>query len=374
MKFTTLVENFKKAVNLAERISGRNITLPILSNIFIKTNKNKIYISATDLDLGIELVVAGKTEKEGAVVIPAKTLSSFLNNLTEEKVVLEQKDKNLRIKSGKYTTIFQGMNPEDFPIIPEVKTDKYIEIEKDLFKEALEQVIVSVSYSSPKPELNGVLLDLSSNNLKLVGTDSFRLSKKVIEEGKIKTNIKDELQIIVPLRCAQELLRILGEEGENNSLVKISPDPNQIQFTVGDIRLISRLINAQYPPYSSVIPQEFKNKIILSKDEMKEAVKVVGLFSGKINDIKLTIKPSSSELFLESRDPNVGQSSSVIKLEEAQGEGLEISFNYRYLLDGLNSIKEEKVFLGLNKETSPGVLRGKDNTDYIYILMPIKPV
>ena len=256
----------------------------------------------------------------------------------------------------------------------EVKTDKYIEIEKDLFKEALEQVIVSVSYSSPKPELNGILLDLSSNNLKLVGTDSFRLSKKVIEEGKIKTNIKDELQIIVPLRCAQELLRILGEEGENSSLVKISPDPNQIQFTVGDIRLISRLINAQYPPYSSVIPQEFKNKIILNKDEMKEAVKVVGLFSGKINDIKLTIKPSSSELFLESRDPNVGQSSSVIKLEEAQGGGLEISFNYRYLLDGLNSIKEEKVFLGLNKETSPGVLRGKDNTDYIYILMPIKPV
>jgi len=223
MKFITLVDNFKKSINLAEKITGKNLTLPILSNILLKTNKNKLHLLATDLEIGIELIISGKVEKEGKFIIPAKTFSMFLNNLSEEKITIEESKNVLLVKSGNYNTTFQGINPDEFPIIPETKTEKYIEIEKK--------------------------------------------------------------EMIIPLRTAQEVLRIIQEEIEEvSSVIKISPESNQVQFSLNNVRLISRLINAEYPKYSSIIPSNFENQTILNKKKLIEAVKIVGLFSGRIND------------------------------------------------------------------------------------------
>ena len=377
MKFTTLVETIKKAVNSAEKITGKNLTLPILGNILLKTNKNKLHLSATDLEIGIELIITGKIEKEGKFVIPAKTFSDFLNNLSEEKITIEEKNDVLIVKSGKYNTTFQGFNPEEFPIIPETKTEKHLEIEKIDFEEALEQVIPSVGYTSPKAELNGILLKLETSGskklLKLVGTDSFRLAEKEISSSKIKTNIKNDLEIIIPLRTAQEILRLIQEKTENDdSIVRIMPEPNQVEFSFSDMRLVSRLINAEYPKYSSIIPNSFENQITVNKKELAEAVKIIGLFSGKVNDVKFNFDPSKKEIILEAQDLSLGKSQTILTPKEMSGNPLQISFNYRFLLDGLNSIKENDIFLGLNKESSPGLIRGESDDSFSYILMPIK--
>lgn len=373
MKFTTLVDNLKKAVALAERITGKNLTLPILSNILLTSDKNKIYISATDLELGIKLTVSGKMEGEGKIAIPVKTFSSFLTNLSEEKVILKEEKNVLQVKTENYEADFQGVDAADFPIIPSVKTEKYIEVEKNILGEAIEQILPSISYNSAKPELNGVLLKLHKSGLELVGTDSFRLSKKIIKQDNIKTNIEKELTIIIPLRTMQELLKILqGDLEEESSLVRISSDPNQVQFSLENIRLVSRLINAEYPKYSSIIPLEFENKIVISKRKLLEAVKIIGLFSGKINDTKFKFDPSKKSITIEAQDPSLGKSHTTISPKEISGKMLEISFNYRFLLDGLNSVNEEQVFIGLNKEINPALIRGENSTDFIYILMPIK--
>jgi DNA polymerase-3 subunit beta len=250
-------------------------------------------------------------------------------------------------------------------------------MEKRDFEEALEQVIPSVGYTSPKPELNGVLFKLENsgnkNILKLVGTDSFRLSEKIISSQKIKTNIKDDLEIIIPLRTAQEVLRIIQEEIEDGATtVKISPETNQIQFLLKNVRLISRLINAEYPKYSSIIPSVFENQIILDKKELTEAVKIVGLFSGKINDVKFDFNPVKKQIIIEAEDPSLGKSRTSLNPKDMSGNQLKISFNYRFLLDGLNSIKEDEVLIGLNKEINPGLIRGKSDSSFSYILMPIK--
>jgi len=377
MKFTTLVDNFKKAINLAEKITGKNLTLPILSNILLKTNKNKLHLLATDLEIGIELIITGKVEKEGKFIIPAKTFSMFLNNLSEEKITIEESKNVLSVKSGNYNTTFQGINPDEFPIIPETKTEKYIEIEKRDFEEALEQVIPSVGYTSPKPELNGILFKLENNTpksiLKLVGTDSFRLAEKNILPQRIKTNIKNDLKIIIPLRTAQEVLRIIQEEiEEDNRMIKIFPEPNQVQFSLNNVRLISRLINAEYPKYSSIIPSNFENQTILNRKKLIEAVKIVGLFSGRINDVMFDFNPSKKEILIEAQDPSLGKSHTVLTPEDINGSPLKISFNYHFLLDGLHSIKEDEVIIKLNKEINPGLIHGKSNDNFSYILMPIK--
>lgn len=375
MKFISLVENLKKAINLAERITGKNLTLPVLSNIYLATNKNGLRILATDLELGIELTVAGKVEAEGQAVIPAKTFANFLNNLSEEKITLESEKQGIKVKSENYEALFQGINPEDFPIIPAVKTDKYLEIDKKVFYEAINQVLPSIGYISTKPELNGVYLKLEKNILTLVGTDSFRLAEKTITDKDFKTNIKDKLEMIIPLKTMQEVSRISQESSEDVNATTIYPDVNQVQFSfknTDEIRLVSRLINGRFPEYHSIIPKEFENKIIVNKKDFTDATRIAGLFCGKINDIKLKLNPSQKKIIIEAQDPSLGKSQNTLFVKSIEGSPLEISFNYRFILDGLNSIKGEEVMIGLNKENNPGVFQAENNNDFIYILMPIK--
>jgi DNA polymerase-3 subunit beta len=375
MKFISLVENLRRAVNLAERITGKNLTLPVLNNIYLTTNKNELHILATDLELGIELTVSGKVEKEGQVVIPAKTFSSFLNSLTEEKITLEVEKQSLKVKSENYEALFQGINPEDFPIIPEVKTEKYIEVDKNIFRDAVSQVLPSIGYISTKPELCGVYFKLEKNTLTLVGTDSFRLAEKTISDNNFKTNIKDNLEIIIPLKTMQEVYRISQEEPEDINFTKIYPEVNQVQFSFknnGEIRLVSRLINGRFPEYSSIIPKEFENKITANKKDLADAVRVAGLFCGKINDIKLTINPTQKKITIEAQDPSLGKSQNTIPIKTIKGTTLEISFNYRFILDALNSIRGEEVIIGLNKENNPGLFKDDKDNSFVYVLMPIK--
>jgi len=371
MKFITLVENLKKAVVLAERITSKNITLPILSNVLIETNKNQIHLKATDLEIGAEINVSGKTEKEGKVVIPAKTFSDFLNSLPEEKIILEAKENNLKVESGKFKTIFQGYSSEDFPIIPQIKTDKFIEIEKGLLKEGLEQVILSVGYSTNFPELTSVLFKIEQEGLKLVGTDRYRLAVKTIPSEKIKTNLKEDFEVLVPLRTIQEVLKMLAEKLEDESeIITISPDPNQIQFATENVRLISRLINAEYPNFKDAIPTNFENQVILKRTDLKEAIKVIGIFSGKVNEVKFRFNPSKKEVVLEAQDPTLGQSETLLDSVEIKGNPLDIAFNYRFFLDGLEASRGEEVFIGLNKENSPVLMRGKEESNFLYVLVP----
>ena len=375
MKFISLVDNLRRAINLAERVTGKNLTLPVLNNILLSTNKNELHILATDLELGIELSVGGKIEKEGQVVIPAKTFAEFLNTLTEEKITLEAEKQSLKVHSGNYDIDFQGINPEDFPIIPEVKTDKYIEIDRNIFREAVGQVLPSIGYITTKPELNGIYFCLEKNNLKLVGTDSFRLAEKTIAADNFKTNIKTPLEMIVPLKTMQEVARISQEGAEDVNTIVIYPDVNQVQFLFknnNEIRLVSRLINGRFPEYASIIPTTSEIKISLAKRDFTDAVRVAGLFCGKINDIKFTIKTNQKKLIIEAQDPSRGKSQNVLPIKVIKGNDLEISFNYRFVLDGLNSLKGDEALISLNKESNPGLFQGEKDNSFVYVLMPIK--
>ena len=159
---------------------------------------------------------------------------------------------------------------------------------------------------------------------------------------------------------------------EVSSVVKIFPEPNQIQFSLNNVRLISRLINAEYPKYSSIIPSNFENQTILNRKKLIEAVKIVGLFSGRINDVMFDFNSSKKEIVIEAQDPSLGKSHTVLIPEDINGSPLKISFNYHFLLDGLHSIKEDEIIIKLNKEINPALIHGKSDDTFSYILMPIK--
>jgi len=368
MKIICLQENLKNALNTTERIIGRNLTLPILNNLLLETDKGRLKISSTNLEIGINYWISGKIEKDGVITVPAKILSNFVNNLPNKKIEFEVKSGVLYLKCENYRAQIKGQDAKDFPIIPKIQPKITNSIDLDVLKIGLSQVVGVATVSESRPEISGILFNFNKNNLKLVATDSFRLSEKTINIE----NLEEE-SVIIPQRTIQELIRILievSEFKEVNNQVKIVLSNNQVLFDLGDIQLISRLIDGQYPNYQQIIPTSFRTKVILNKEDFIKAIKIASIFSSKINDIKFIISLKKGfEVFAQNTD--IGENKSQINAE-IEGDPLEISFNWRYILDGLNNITSQKIFFGLNTGDNPVILKPIGDESYLYVVMPIK--
>lgn len=368
MKFSCLQENLKKGINIIEKITGSYqgaAMLPILNNILLDAQKGQIKLSSTNLEIGINMWISGKIEKPGSITIPVKLFSNFINNLPNKIIDIEGQNNVIKIKCGNFKANIKGLNSKDFPIIPQIKEDVFEEISNEELKNGLSQTINCVAISETRPEISGVLMNFTKPDIKIVATDSFRLAEKIIKPRK-KTK---EKSIILPLKTSQEIIRILGEAQQKN--VKIIIGTSQILFDLDDIQLVSRLIEGQYPDYKQIIPQSFNTEIIINKQELQNSVKIASLFTGKINDVKITVLPKKSCVEISALESELGENKSQINAE-IKGEQVESLFNYRYFLDGLNNIQTEKVFLGFNGATNPVLLRAPNNFSYFYIIMPIK--
>ena len=372
MHLICLKENLKQALNITERIIGRNLTLPILNNLLLSIENNKLKISSTNLEVGINCWVTGKIKEKGNITVPAKLINDFINNLPNKKVELKAKNKQLEIKCEKFKANIKSLPAEDFPIIPKIKGKPLIKINGNILKNGFSQVVEIASLSESRPEISGIYVKFEKNLIKLAATDSFRLAEKNIET---KINHLSDQSIIIPQRTAQELIRILGEkdpslEGQEQE-VEVILSGNQILFDFGYVQLISRLIEGKFPDYQQLIPNSFQNQLTISREELVNNIRIASLFSGKINDIKVFLNPKKSQVEISARDTDLGENKSQIETK-IEGEEIEIVFNHRYLLDGLNHILSDKVFLGLNNTTQPVVIRPVGDLSYTYVVMPIR--
>ncbi|MEK7627011.1 MAG: DNA polymerase III subunit beta [Patescibacteria group bacterium] len=372
MKIVCLQKNLQKGLNITEKIVGKNTTLPILSNILLETQKGLLSISSTNLEIGINCCIPAKIEKNGSITIPAKLFSGFINNLPNDKVFLEVKNNNLNIKLLNYSAVISGELAKNFPIIPKITGEELFNINTTIFKNGLNQVIHAASFTENRPEINSIFINIVKDKIIMAATDSFRLAEKTINFNKKSEN---NTSFIIPIRSAQELLRILGEkDGE----IKVIISKNQILFSIKDsdidepgVDLVSRLIDGNFPDYKQLIPKDFKTKLIINKNELLNSVKISSVFSGKINDVKFSIFGAKNEIDVAAKDFSAGENISKIK-GEVTGDDLDITFNYKYIIDGLNGLVGENVFWGFNGPTQPSLLRVLDNRDYFYIVMPIR--
>ncbi len=369
MKIICLQENLKNALNAAERIIGKNLTLPILNNILLKASSGKLQISSTNLEIGINYWIPCKVEKEGEITVLAKTLSSFIANLPNKKVEIESKDELLMVRCEGYNAKIKGQSAEEFPIIPKIQTKDEISVAAVFLKEGLSQTAPMASTSEVRPEISGVLFDFKKKTLKLAATDSFRLAEKnIFLEGGF------EGRIIVPQKTALEITRILAEKIEvtdKEEKIKILIGPSQAMFDAGHIQIISRLIDGQYPDYQQIIPKSFSSKVKAPKDEMIKAIRIASLFSGKVNDVKVNILVKKKMVEITAQSADVGENKSQIAAE-IEGESQEVAYNWRYLLDGLNNIAGRDVFIGANSDQAPTIIKATGDEDYLYVVMPIK--
>lgn len=367
MRIICLKDNLKNSSGFTLGIVGHHLTLPILNNVLIKAQKTGLKISATNLEVALVVETPAKIEKEGQLTVPAKILNNLITGLSDKKIILEAKANNLLVKTQNYQATLKGLSAKDFPIIPQVEKKHSFKIDPVVLRNALSSVINSVALTDTRPEIAGVLFDLSGSSLKLVSTDSFRLA-----ERKLKIEIKKlngNIQIILPAKTTQELIKILAICEKDIEMVI---GHSQVLFSCQNIQLISRLIEGQYPDYQEILPSEFQTQVNIDKKEFLDAVRVISLFSSKINDLTLLINPKNSQVEISAQNIDVGENKSRLSAE-IEGQPVKLVCNYRYLLEGLNNITGSRVFLGFNGPSQPFVIRASQQKNFLYLIMPLNP-
>ncbi|MDZ7611186.1 MAG: DNA polymerase III subunit beta [Candidatus Moranbacteria bacterium] len=378
MKFNCKRVNLKEAITNVERIISKQPSLPILSNILIKSKEGRLLIASTNLEIAIETYIGAKITKEGEITIPPRMLSGFLGSIKDEVIEGEIKSNELIIATENHNIKIKGMDAKDYPIIPEFPQNFFFKLEAKELNRIMPIILTSVAHNDTRQELNGIYMGLSKKEVVFASTDSCRLS-----EGRMKIAIekKDEFKafleetnsIIVPSLAFSEASRMLSQ-GD----VKIVINQNQLFLENNSTRMVSRLINGTYPDYKQILPDEYAMEVKLNKEDFLDALKITALVASDNNgEVVLKKTKKGQEMQVFSQGSESGENKSNIQTE-ADGEEFEVVFNCRYLIDGLNVIESAngKVLLKLNKSKSPVMIRGfdqkeKENTNSSYVIMPI---
>ena len=363
MKLSLTQENLSHGLNMVTPIAQKGGTLPILQNILLEATDGTLRLKSTNLEIGVTAHIRGKIEKEGVFTVNGRLLNDYISLLKTDKIDINLEGEHLHLSCQGQKTKIHGLGAEEFPLIPEIdESSEYTVLAKEA-REALGQTLFAVSINDARPEISGVLLKFQKDDLIVVATDSYRLAEKKI---KLKTPIKEEMSVIVPLRAIQELSRILSSsEGDLN----IKASSSQILFSVDDIELISRLIVGNFPDYEQIVPKKSKSKVSIDKEPLARAVKSAALFCRQgLNHVNLQF--SKDRILVSSSTSQVGENT-VEVAANIDGEDIDIVFDYRYILDGLAAIDGSEVTISFNEPSSPGVFSGKDEK-YLYLVMPIK--
>lgn len=383
MKLQSLSENFKRGVLTTEKIIGKNLTLPILSNILLEAEKGQLKVSATNLEIGAVCFLRAKIEREGKIAIPGRVIGGYLGNIPDgSKMTIEVKNQILYLVSQGNQAAIKGFNAKDFPIIPKPQSKYLLEINSLVFRNSVTKVISSAALSETRQELTGVYFSLEKDKLVLAATDSFRLAEASIKFNKgdneasgYQKFISKTPFFIVPAKTLQEVIRSISEETEK---LKIYISESQIFFEIGETIFVSRLIDGKYPEYKQVIPKEFLSSIFVDRENLIKAVRTASIFSdSKSREVKIHVKGNEDKIKVESQSVETGENITKVNAQvNMKGENI-IAFNNRYLIDALNSLFSETAYIGFNDSFGPVIFRevqekNKLNEDYLHILMPIR--
>lgn len=360
MKIECLQENLIDAVNVVEKITGKNASLPILSSIVIEANQNSLVLKSTNLDMGIEMVVPARIDEPGSVAVSGSVLSNFLSGVSGEKIKMEVKDSNLKISTSKNNTTIKVLPVDDFPVIPRVQGDSFT-LDGKQFVKGLKSVWYSASTSGVKPELSSVYIYCEEGYVVFAATDSFRLAEKKV---KIKKS-KDFGSILVPFKNVSEIVRVIEKA---DSDVQITLSKNQISCEFESVYLVSRVIDGVFPDYRQIIPKESKTTIVVLKQDLIQALKISNIFSDKFNQVHIRIEPTVFEITTKNND--IGDTSNQVEAV-VEGEPIEVNFNQKYITDCFQSIESDSLSLTFNGANKPVVIRSIPDTSFVYIVMPM---
>lgn len=364
MKIKVTQDKLSKALNNVSRIAIGKVTLPILNNVLIRVDNKKVSLITTNLDMAVIDYLPVSSSENGVITVPAKLLAEFVSNLPKNEVVeISSNDTKITISSGKYSSTINGALADDFPELPEIEDSDAVvyKIGVDDFKHSVGQVIVASSNDLTRPALTGVYFNTSDNTLAIAATDGYRLAEK-----KLIDKVESEVKAIVPANSMQEVLRSIGDDVEE---VEISFNEDLVRFRLGEVEVISKLIDASFPDYQKLIPKDSNIKATLPKDELTRVTKLAALFARSVGGSIVCETISPDTFSVKSIANEFGENDSHI--DTSVSTNGKVNLNSRFLLDALNALDEKDIEFSFSDHVAPIVLTNKKSNKYTHIIMPL---
>jgi DNA polymerase-3 subunit beta len=347
--------------------------MPITTNLLLATDDGRLRVSATNLEIAITTWIDATVTEEGAITLPAKLLSEFVDTLPggSVDVTIKRGSSSAHVHSGRFEANIRGMPADDFPAIPTASDEPSAMVEPQLLKEMIEQVAFASAADDTRPMLTGVLATFSDSTLVFAATDGFRLA---IRSGALASLAAGDFSVIIPARTLSELARILPD-GDQPIELSVTPNRNQVIFRAPDLHVVSRLLEGNFPNYKQIIPTKFSTKIVVNTGELLKATKIASFFSrDNSNAITMEIQPGGEagvgNLVVTGAAAELGDDRGEIDAVVTGGEA-RVQFNSRYVSDVLGVVQEPQVGLEISGPNSAAVFRPIDSADYTHVIMPM---
>lgn len=375
MKVSCLQENLTKGLSTIGRSVANRSTLPVLANVLLATEGDHLKLSANNLEIGINCRIGAKVEREGAITIPARLLTEFVNSLPPEQIdlTLDEATQTLNVHCAHFEANLKGIDAHEFPMVAGLEAGtEVIHIDPLTLKQLIAQVTFAAAVEESRPVLTGIRAQFDRAALTMSGTDGFRLSMKTIP---LTHAIDQNFEVIIPARALVELGRVLGDQDEPVQ-VAVTPNKNQILFHFDQVDLVSQLIEGKFPDVTQIIPKQYATRTVLDAKNFLKAVRVSYLFArDAANIVKVDITPGESELVggrvvLTATSQELGDNVSELNAA-VEGKPMEIAFNAKYLIDVLNVLDSAQVVFETSAAASPGVIRAIGDDSFLHVIMPM---
>lgn len=364
MKIKVTQEKLSKALNSVSRIAMSKVTLPILNNVLLRVDKKKVSLITTNLDMAVKDFLPVSSSEDGVVTVPAKLLAEFVSNLPKgETIEITSEDTKVKIKAGKYSSTINGSIADDFPELPEIDEKKAViyKIGADEFKNSMNQVLIATSNDLTRPALTGVYFNTSDGVLAVASTDGYRLAEK-----KLIDKTESEVKAIVPASSLQEVLRSISDDVEE---IEIAFNDDLVRFRLGEVEIISKLIDASFPDYQKLIPKDNDIFVTTNREELVRVTKLAALFARSVG----------GSIICEAKDPNIFSVKSIAnefgendsEIESIIKNTGKVNLNSRFLLDALNALEEKELEFSFSNRVTPIIIKNKKSKQYTHIIMPL---
>ncbi|HTT30977.1 MAG TPA: DNA polymerase III subunit beta [Solirubrobacteraceae bacterium] len=366
MKISCDREALLRQLQTVSRVASTRSAIQALSGVQLTAKSDGAELQATDMDVGLRVPLEAEVVREGVVVLPARLLLDVVRLLPAEAVSLELRgsQQDVELVSGNATFHIRTLRAEDFPPFPEPDSDSAVSLPVEAFVSTALKVANSASRDETRPVLTGILVSASDRELRMVATDSYRLS---VKETTLEDALPSSFEVNVPARALQELARVAGHAEDQQ--LRISVRQNQVLFELDGIVLSSRLIDGQFPNYRQLLPETFEHELRVSGTELTEVVRRISLLAQKNAPLRLSFAPG--ELTISAQTPDIGEAQESLPVP-FQGEPLEIGFNPEFLRAGLEAIEDGDVLVKLISPLRPGLIESGDESRFRYLIMPIR--
>jgi DNA polymerase-3 subunit beta len=367
LKLSLATSELLAQLQTTTRVASTRSAVQALSGVMISApEESKPELLATDMEIGLRVPLNAEVSRPGSAVLPARLLLDVARSLSADQVTLELRstEQDVELICGPTTFHLRTLRAEDFPSLPSPSSDSRVALPTEAFVETISRVARSASRDETRPVLTGILMSASGQELRMVATDSYRLS---VKQTALDAPLPGSLEANVPARALQELARIAQQAPAES--VAVSVGQNQVIFELGEIVLSSRLIDGQFPNYRQLLPESVEHELRLASGELTDVVRRVSLLAQKNAPLRLSF--SEGALTVSAQTPDVGEASEAIPVP-FRGEQFEIGFNPEFLRDGLESVESEELILKLISPLRPGLIESPDTGDFVYLIMPIR--